>query len=63
MKMMKYEALISGKWSAVSADKLLFFLLPLGICMAYRGYRDDGEQVNVVVAETNGVPISIGEIR
>ncbi len=33
---MKYEALINGKWQEVSASKLLFLLLPMGIVTAYR---------------------------
>lgn len=33
---MTYEARISGKWQPVSAEKLLFLLLPMGIVEAYR---------------------------
>lgn len=33
---MRYEVLINEKWSPVSAEKLLFLLLPMGIVRAYR---------------------------
>jgi len=32
----EYEAKISGQWTDVSVDKLLFLVLPSGLCTAYR---------------------------
>jgi hypothetical protein len=37
-----YEAKINGTWQEVSASKLLFLLLPMGIVQAYRMKDDSG---------------------
>lgn len=62
--MQKYEALIGDKWVAVSSEKLLFLILPMGICKAYRtAYRGDSQDMTVTVNEFEGCPISIGEVQ
>jgi hypothetical protein len=43
MEATKYEAMIGDKWVLVSVEKLLFYLLPLGIVKAYRNTETNSE--------------------